>query len=876
MLGLSKALILQPQLLLIDELSLGLAPVIVGQLLDMVREINAAGTAVVLVEQSVNIALNLVDHAYFMEKGEIRFDGAAPRPARPRRPAARRVPRRRHRRPRTEQAGAAMTLALTPWGFDIPLPVIVLGAIIGMTYGLLAVGLVLVYRTNRIINFAHGEIGAFGAAFFGTAVIRWHVPYYVGAAARARGRGRGWRALAEVAVVRRLRNAPRLMSIVATLGVGQFLCLLAPRSTAAAGAGSIFPSPPGLPEFTLRRAAAHPGVRRHAGVRPDRGARAGAFLRRSRFGLAMRCAAANPEAARMAGIFAGRMSSLAWALAGALSAFTAILILPSRGVSTGESFGPSLLLRALAGAVLARMNSLPAALAAGVGLGVVEQLLLWNYPRGGFVELALFVIILARAAPPARHRRPRGGEGQLGRGAGVAAACPKPWRGCARCRLLGPGAGRRVRRRRAAAPVVMTNASSVTLTTIMAFAIVGLSVGIVTGLGGQLSLGQFAIAAIGAVVSYKVSSSGRALPARVPVRRAGRRRRVAADRPARAAHQGPAAHGHARSASRWSRRLAAAAAVGARRRRSPIAAADVFGDELTTGKAYYYFVLVVLVLMLLLAHNIRRSGLGRLLVAVRDNEDNARAFTVPARLVKLAGVPARRLHRRHRRRGVRRTRCRASARASFPVQSAIDVVVHDGDRRHVAARPVRCSARCTSSASRRSCPSTPPGWSATQLGALLLILYLPGGLASALEPVRLRYARWAAGRNGIDLAAAEAGDDAGELARGRRAARLGGAGARASSRPARCCSRRSSCASASAASSRSTTCPSRCAPARSSGSSAPTAPARRRRSSCSAGSPRPTPAACSSTATTSPSSRPRSAASAASSARSRTPRCSRR
>jgi ABC-type branched-subunit amino acid transport system ATPase component len=77
MLGLSKALMLRPRLLLIDELSLGLAPVIVGQLLEMVRRINADGTAVVLVEQSVNIALNLVDHAYFMEKGEMRFDGRA-------------------------------------------------------------------------------------------------------------------------------------------------------------------------------------------------------------------------------------------------------------------------------------------------------------------------------------------------------------------------------------------------------------------------------------------------------------------------------------------------------------------------------------------------------------------------------------------------------------------------------------------------------------------------------------------------------------------------------------------------------------------------------------------------------------------------------
>jgi ABC-type branched-subunit amino acid transport system ATPase component len=75
MLALGKALILQPRLLLIDELSLGLAPIVTGALLEIVRQINARGTAVVLVEQSVDIALSLVHRAYFMEKGQIRFDG---------------------------------------------------------------------------------------------------------------------------------------------------------------------------------------------------------------------------------------------------------------------------------------------------------------------------------------------------------------------------------------------------------------------------------------------------------------------------------------------------------------------------------------------------------------------------------------------------------------------------------------------------------------------------------------------------------------------------------------------------------------------------------------------------------------------------------
>ena len=74
-LALAKALLLDPGLLLIDELSLGLAPVVVESLLGTVRSINAAGTTIVLVEQSLNVAAGLCDRAVFMEKGEVRFEG---------------------------------------------------------------------------------------------------------------------------------------------------------------------------------------------------------------------------------------------------------------------------------------------------------------------------------------------------------------------------------------------------------------------------------------------------------------------------------------------------------------------------------------------------------------------------------------------------------------------------------------------------------------------------------------------------------------------------------------------------------------------------------------------------------------------------------
>jgi branched-chain amino acid transport system ATP-binding protein len=75
MLSLAQAFIARPKLLLIDELSLGLAPTVVEALLEIVREIHRNGTTVVLVEQSVNIALKLAQRAAFMEKGEIRFSG---------------------------------------------------------------------------------------------------------------------------------------------------------------------------------------------------------------------------------------------------------------------------------------------------------------------------------------------------------------------------------------------------------------------------------------------------------------------------------------------------------------------------------------------------------------------------------------------------------------------------------------------------------------------------------------------------------------------------------------------------------------------------------------------------------------------------------
>jgi branched-chain amino acid transport system ATP-binding protein len=77
MVAIAKALQLRPKLLIIDELSLGLAPIIVEQLVKVLEDLKAQGVTMLIVEQSLNLALSFSDRAYFMEKGEVRFSGPA-------------------------------------------------------------------------------------------------------------------------------------------------------------------------------------------------------------------------------------------------------------------------------------------------------------------------------------------------------------------------------------------------------------------------------------------------------------------------------------------------------------------------------------------------------------------------------------------------------------------------------------------------------------------------------------------------------------------------------------------------------------------------------------------------------------------------------
>jgi ABC-type branched-subunit amino acid transport system ATPase component/ABC-type branched-subunit amino acid transport system permease subunit len=624
--------------------------------------------------------------------------------------------------------------------FTVGFPNLVLGAIVGVTYGALAVGLVLVFRSNRVINFAHGSIGITAGAVLGVLVERWHVPYWLAFAAGIMT-GALIGAISEIAVVRRLKGAPVLMSIVATLGLAAALDGVS-QVINPAGQNLGYPQPTWLPRFFIGALLVTRAYSAMLILTPLVVLGLMWFLHRSRFGLALRAASSNADAAEMAGVAASLMSTLAWTIAGALAAFTAMLLLPTLNGEGAGLFGPDLLFRALAAAVIARMESLPVALAAGVGVGIVELITLENYPGGGPVDMVLFCIVIVALL---LQRQSRGRGDAKGSWAQI-----QPWPPLAPS-LLRHRAVRAMGWYAFAAGTafalitlaVSSDSSAGKLTQVVALGLVGLSLGIVTGLCGQLSLGQFAFAGVGGVASYLVA--GHTHNYAISFLAAGAAGAVSAvviGLPAlriRGLMLAIATLGFGLASANWLFQQSWMLGAGIEAGRP-----SFFGIGTVTSRSYYAFSLVVLLIALWLARNVWRTGLARRMRAVRDNEDYARAFTVSVVKVKLqalgiggflAGLGG----------AVFTHYLFSAAPSAFDITNSVNVVAMTAlGGAAVLAGPLLGALYIVGlpyfvHLSGAEVAATSFGW-------LILILYFPGGIAQALRPVRDLLARLLASR----------------------------------------------------------------------------------------------------------------------------------
>jgi len=386
-----------------------------------------------------------------------------------------------------------------------PFGIVVAGVIVGTVTALLAMGLILIYKTSRFINFAYASMGSLA----GVTAIGLHlekgVPFFV---ALPIGVVLGVVTGAAVElIVRRFRHTSRLILTVASIGIAQILSVIeAVIAIKALGFVSLtggFKIPIDL-QVDL-------GVKTLFGdeilimlVIPPVLAGLAWFLLRTDVGVAVRAAAENEDRALLLGIPIRRLSTIVWMVAGGLAALTFVLKAPFSGVTPGlASAGPLLLLPALAAAVVARMESLPIAFAAGIGLGVMEAIIGWNTPGSPTIQYVAFLVVILAALLLQSGKLSRAQEGATSTWSSLGVLKPTPieLRDLPEVRW-----GRRIILTVVALAFVFVPAgwspSNQYLASVaIVWGLAAVSLVILTGWGGHISLGQFAIVGVGALVA---------------------------------------------------------------------------------------------------------------------------------------------------------------------------------------------------------------------------------------------------------------------------------------------------------------------------------------------------------------------------------------
>jgi branched-chain amino acid transport system permease protein len=389
---------------------------------------------------------------------------------------------------------------------------VLLGVSLGMGNALLGVGLVLVYKASRVINFAHGEIGAFAVAMMLMLIRAYDWPYWPALVTSLAAAG-ALAGLIERTVIQRLFGAPRLLVLVATLGVAQLVTVLRlglpkPKvngDNVLFGGGTQFPVPFRKPVWEFGRVVLLPADFMILVGGPLLVLAVALFLRYSMYGVAIRAAAENAPRARLMGVPVKRVSTLAWVISGVLSGAAAILLAPKIGFTASEAIGLPLLFRGLAAAALARFDSVGAAFGWGLLFGVADQLVFYFSGRAGLTDAvffgALFVLLLVRRA---ERRRTTAAEESSWQLAEPVRPLPPEIATHPRWRLVSWGLLSAGALAVALAPALMDSAHTYLLASVFAVSIVTVSLTVLTGWAGQLSLGQWAIAGLGAVLGSRL------------------------------------------------------------------------------------------------------------------------------------------------------------------------------------------------------------------------------------------------------------------------------------------------------------------------------------------------------------------------------------
>ena len=634
----------------------------------------------------------------------------------------------------------------------IPFGIALLGIGVGMLNALGAVGLILVYRAGRYVNFAQAAIGAAAASFAFRLIAykgwNWYVAVVVGLVI-----GIAIAGLCELVFIQRLFTASRLVVTIATIGISQIAIFFGLLATSIIKAPTVevgfnVPNPPFNVAFDVGPVRFDSAFVLVFCVVPVVLAALALFMKKSRYGIVVEAGAQNVDRARIVGISVRGLSTGVWLLVGFLGALAAILSEPITNSDIGASAGASQLLYALAPAMIAGLASIPVAVVAALGLGIAQQAFAFNFTSSGPIQLTLFLVIVA-VLFLRRESLGVGGrvqETSLTLGSTVH-PFPRELRGDkllaavrASGRLVCLGAA-------IVAPLFMSISHLSLASVIIVYALAALSLTVLTGYTGQVSFGQWAFVGFGGLLAGNLATAhGLGFwPGLVLIPLGGAALAVVIGVTAlqlRGVLLGVTTLAFAVASSEYLFGLRAFNTS------NYVTPPKVFGIDLSTQRHYFYLCLIVLVLMFIVVGRLAGSTLGRNMAAVRDHSRVASAFGI----------------------SVFRTRLVAFALAGFIASLAGYLYLYNEQQLSaggfqpnesltlfaaviiggVATRMGAVVAALFIEGIQAFLPGVLQEF-ASSLGLLIVLMVLPLGVSGVLVDLRDRGLRWYASRKGIRL-----------------------------------------------------------------------------------------------------------------------------
>jgi branched-chain amino acid transport system permease protein len=533
---------------------------------------------------------------------------------------------------------AAVSLTL----FPVPVGVAVEGLILGLLGAMVAVGMALIYRANRILNFAQGELGTAPTVLVVCLVVYAGWNYLLALSVGLAGSvllG----ALVELAVIRRFFRSPRLILTVATLGLAQLLSL------GAVFIPMIWGQQPATNQvhfpltfhFTIEPIVFSADYLVAVVVAPLALAGVAALLRCTSIGVAIRASAESADRAGLLGVPVNRLQTVVWSVAAVLS-FTGVFLQAGiQGLPVISTLNLSVLLAALAALMLGNLVDLPAVSVSAVALGLLQEGVTWNNPSNPqlvepILALVIVVCLTLRKVGAARVDQDWSSSWNV---SDEVRPVPHELRALPEVRAVRWGATVAVAGAALALPYWLGVGDQLKATAAVVFVIITMSVTVLTGWAGLVSLGQMSFAAFGGAVAAYATQHWN-LDLGLTVLLAGLAGAVVAlivGLPAlrlRGFFLAVTTLAFAMATSAYLLNVQYFSWVPDPN--TVVVRPHLFGRlSLASQRTYYYVCLVVLALAVLAVRGIRHSRTGRVLLALRENERGAQAFGINVLRAKL-------------------------------------------------------------------------------------------------------------------------------------------------------------------------------------------------------------------------------------------------